>query len=125
MTGGRLDHTIGNLSLLLWLDSQGKTALMADDYSDMQIVSRDKVQIQDSAPYFSLLNISGIARGIEITGARYPLSGGEISCDYQYGISNEVLPGKTAAVSLKEGRLLLIRVYRDQEAEEDSGIPPV
>ncbi len=120
MTGGRMDHTLGNLSLLLWLDARGKTALLADDYSDMQIVSGEKVRISDSVFCFSLLNISGTARGIEITGAKYPLSGAEIRCDYQYGISNEVLPGQTAEVSVREGKLLLIRVYRDAQAEESS-----
>ena len=113
--GGRLDHTLGNLSLLLWLDSRGKTAILADDYSDMQIVSGKTARIEDSVPYFSLLNISGTARGIEITGAKYPLSDAEIRCDYQYGISNEVLPGRTAEVSVREGNLLLIRVYRDAQ----------
>ena len=119
--GGRLDHTLGNLSVLLWLDDQGKTALLADDYSDMEIVSGKEVRIGESAAFFSLLNISGTARGVEITGAKYPLSGAEIRCDYQYGISNEVLPGQTAAVSVREGNLLLIRVYRDPQ---NSGDPP-
>ena len=109
--GGRLDHTLGNLSLLLWLESQGKKALLADDFSEMEIVSSREVRIPDSFSYFSLLNISGLARGIRISGAKYPLSDAEIRCDYQYGISNEVLPGETAVVSLREGRLLLIKVY--------------
>ena len=56
----------------------------------------------------------GALEGVDITGAKYPLSGAEISADYQYGISNEVLPGQTAAVKVREGNLLLIRVYRDQ-----------
>lgn len=116
--GGRLDHTLGNLSLLLWLEARGKTALLADDYSDMEVVANREVLIGDSVSYFSLLNISGTARGVEITGAKYPLSNAEISSDYQYGISNEVLPGQTAAVKVREGNLLLIRVYRDQEAIE-------
>ncbi len=109
--GARLDHTLGNISLLLYLDTLGKKACLLDDYSEMVIVSRDPAEIPDTFPYFSLLNISGTARGITITGAKYPLSGAEITCDYQYGISNEVLPGQTARVSVREGRLLLIRVF--------------
>lgn len=116
--GGRVDHTIGNLSLLLWLDRQGKTALLADDWSDMRIVSREKALIPDRVAYFSLLNTCGIARGIDITGAKYPLENGEINCDWQYGISNEVLPGQTATVSVQEGSLLLVQIYRDPQAEE-------
>ena len=51
-----------------------------------------------------------MARGIDIENAKYPLKNAEITCEYQYGISNEVVPGKLAKVSLKEGRLLLIKV---------------
>ena len=116
--GGRLDHTLGNLSLLLWLEVRGKTALLVDDYSDMEVVADREALIGDSVSYFSLLNISGTARGVDITGAKYPLQNAEISSDYQYGISNEVLPGQTAAVRVREGNLLLIRVYRDQEETE-------
>ena len=116
--GGRVDHTIGNLSLLLWLDRQGKTALLADDWSDMRIVSREKALIPDRVACFSLLNTCGTARGIDITGAKYPLENGEINCDWQYGISNEVLPGQTATVSVQEGSLLLVQIYRDPQAEE-------
>ena len=108
--GGRLDHTLGNVSLLLMLDAQGKAAMALDDFSEMQIVSDQPAQIEDRYAYFSLLNISGTAQGITIKNAKYPLAEAEISCEYQYGISNEVLPGKYAVVTVKQGRLLLIKV---------------
>ena len=108
--GGRLDHTLGNVSLLLMLDAQGKTATALDDFSEMEIVSGQPVQIQDCYTYFSLLNISGTAPSITIKNAKYPLDDAEITCEYQYGISNEVLPGKIAVVTVNQGRLLLIKV---------------
>ena len=108
--GGRLDHTLGNVSLLLMLDAQGKTATALDDFSEMEIVSGQPVQIQDCYTYFSLLNISGTAQSITIKNAKYPLDDAEITCEYQYGISNEVLPGKIAVVTVNQGRLLLIKV---------------
>lgn len=110
VTGERFDHTFGNVSLLLYLDSMGKAARIADDYSEMEIVSGRPVKVSNSYPYFSLLNISGTARGITIRGAKYPLTDAEIRCEYQYGISNEVLPGQTASVSVREGRLLLVKI---------------
>jgi thiamine pyrophosphokinase len=112
VVGNRFDHTMGNISILLYLDSRGKKGMIIDDYSVMQIVSDEPVYIDDSYSYFSLLNISGTAKGIDITGAKYPLENGEITPEYQYGISNEVLPGKAAGVSVKEGRLLLVKVLR-------------
>lgn len=113
VTGGRLDHTLGNLSMLLRLDTLGKTGKIADDCSEMEIVSGGRsALIPDTFAFFSLLNISGTARGIRVRNAKYPLENAEISCDYQYGVSNEVLPGRSASVSLDEGRLLLIKVRR-------------
>ena len=110
VTGERFDHTFGNISLLLYLDSLGIPARILDDYSEMSIVSREPAEVEENCSYFSLLNISGTAKGISIVDARYPLTDGEITSEYQYGISNEVLPGRTARVSVREGRLLLVKV---------------
>ena len=112
VSGGRLDHTLVNIYLLVMLREQGKQALLVDDYSEMQIVSKDEVSIEDKYPFFSLLNITGCARGITIRDAKYPLDGAEITCEYQYGVSNEVLPGKTAKISVRDGKLLLIKICR-------------
>lgn len=109
--GGRLDHTLGNLSILLMLDSLGLKACAADDYSLLEIVSRSSAAVADSFSYFSLLNISGTAEGVEVLNAKYPLHDAAISCEYPYGVSNQVLPGKSAEVSVSRGRLLLVKVF--------------
>ena len=110
--GARLDHTLANVGILLMLDAANKRAMAVDDYSEMRIVSREPAHVQDDCPYFSLLNVSGLARGVTIRGAKFPLENGEITCEYQYATSNEVLPGQTAEITVKEGRLLLIEVRR-------------
>lgn len=110
VVGARLDHTLGNVSILLYLDSLGKKGCIIDDYSEMKIVSNEPAYIEDSYSFFSLLNISGTAKGITIENAKYPLENGEITCEYQYGISNEVLCGEMAKVSVDKGRALLIKV---------------
>ena len=111
VAGLRLDHTLGNIYILLWLDSLGKKARIIDDFSEMEMVSSEPAAVSDKYPYFSLLNISGCAKGISVTGAKFPLKDAEITCDYQYGVSNEVLPGGEAVITVKEGRLLLIKVF--------------
>lgn len=108
--GARLDHTLGNVSILLYLDSLGMKGIIFDDYSEIEIVSSSPVSIDDSFSYFSLLNISGTAKGVTVENAKYPLQNAQITCEYQYGVSNEVLPGCTAKVSVREGKLLLIKV---------------
>ena len=111
VVGARLDHTLGNVSILLYLDSLGKKGYIIDDYSEMEIVSNEPVSISNKYSFFSLLNITGCAKGITITGAKYPLVDGEITCEYQFGVSNEIIPGQTALISVGIGKLLLIKIH--------------
>lgn len=109
--GNRLDHTLGNISILMYLNSLGLTARLIDDYSEMQVIS-DCIEISNSFSFFSTVSIDGTARGVCIENAKFPLHNAVIEPIYQYGISNEVLPGKASTrVRLKEGKLLIIKVF--------------
>ncbi len=107
--GGRLDHTLANLSLLLYLDAQGKRATAVDDYSEIEVVSDRAAVVSDAYAYFSLLNLTGTAEGVTIRGAKYALENAVIPCDDPYAVSNEPLPGQTATITVQKGRLLLIK----------------
>ena len=108
--GGRLDHTLGNVSILLLLHKRGLSGKIIDDYSEMEILDSKVKYIDDSYPYFSILNIDGVCRGVYEKNVKFPLDNAEITSEYQYGISNEVLPGKLAEVCVKKGRALLVKV---------------
>ena len=124
--GGRADHSLVNLYALFYLDSHGCRGMIADDYSEMEVISahpemingrtvtvRGRASVEDRYPFFSLINMTGTARGITIRNAKFPLENAEITSDYQYATSNEVLAGKTAEIIVGEGRLLLIKdLYR-------------
>ena len=112
VVGARLDHTLGNVSILLYLDSIGKKGIIIDDYSKMEIVSNEPVYVEDSYAFFSLINITGTAKDVTIENAKYPLEHAEITCEYQYGVSNEVIPGRTAKIIISDGKLLLIKVRK-------------
>ena len=70
--GQRLDHTLGNVSILKMLSDKGFKALMVDDYCEMQALGSSVQYIDDSYPYFSLLNIFGKTTGVTIKNAKYP-----------------------------------------------------
>lgn len=108
--GNRFDHGFVNVSALLWLDSRGKKAKIVDDYCEMEVVSREG-EVSESFSYFSVLNISGEENEISILGAKYPLNHQSISVEYQYGVSNEVLPGKKAKILVHKGRVLLVKDF--------------
>ena len=108
--GERMDHTMGNVSLLIMLKEKGLSGIMLDDYSEISIV-KDEECIDDSFSYFSLITLSDISEGITIKNAKYPLENASLKSGFQLGISNEVIKGKTAKVSCKSGNLLLIKVF--------------
>ncbi len=107
--GGRLDHTLGNISIMLWLYKRGCRCRAVDDGADMQIIDKEKVYIDDTYPFFSLLCIDGPVSGVNISGAKFPLSDGTITPEYQYAVSNEVLPQAQACVYVENGVLLLVK----------------
>ncbi len=119
VSGGRLDHTLVNVSALLMLHERGLHAVLADDYSLMEIVGKSPVFVKGDCPYFSLLAISGPARGVTIRGAKYCLENAEILPSYQYGTGNEVLSGEKAEISVQDGCLLLMRIFRDGEKTKE------
>ena len=115
VTGGRQDHNLGNIYALLMLAMKNKNAIIIDDYSEMKIICPNEIAfVKWGWKFFSLINISGTAKGITIKNAKYNLENAEITPEFQYGISNEILtPEKNVEISLKEGYLLLvcIRVF--------------
>lgn len=127
--GGRLDHSLANLQLLYLLDGLGKTALALDDRSEIGVVSRAPAFVTPQFSYFSLLNLTGEAKGVCIEGAKYDLQDAVIPCDDPYAVSNEPLPGQTAKITVGSGRLLLIRDLpdcpeRQEPAPESSDTGP-
>lgn len=108
--GGRFDHALGNISILLYLNGLGKKAVLIDDYSVMQVVGKEPFYIEDTCSYFSVLTVAGDVSGVNIKNAKYPLENARLTCDFQLGISNEVLPGKVAEVSVASGRVLVVIV---------------
>lgn len=107
--GNRMDHTLANVYILLWLDNRGKKALAVDDLSEISIISRSPAYITDRYPYFSLVTINGNAEGVTIKNAKYTLDNAVLTSEYQCAVSNEPLPGQTAEVTVKRGILLLIK----------------
>ena len=112
MIGGTMDHTLANVSILLYMDALGKKALLVDDYSEMEVISSGVSYVDDSFEYFSVLSPNGTASGICIEDAKYTLNDGAINIKYQYGVRNEPVAGKTARVSVKEGALLVIKIRK-------------
>lgn len=118
--GARLDHTLVNMYILSMLEDNGCHGMIADDYSEIELLASrideegnsiaGTAEVPFDHPYFSLVAIEGVARGVTIRNAKFPLEDSRIDPEYQYAVSNEALPGRTAAIELAQGRLLLIKI---------------
>lgn len=108
--GQRFDHSLVNISVLLYLKEQGAKATIVDDYSEMQLVGAEPVKVSKDCANFSLMCVAGDVSGVTVTGAKWSLDNAQIKTSYQYGISNQVQAPEGAVVCVKEGVLLLVTV---------------
>ena len=58
--------------------------------------------------YLSVLCSSGAAHGVTLSNLKYPLTDYNMTSSFPIGVSNEFLPDQPAAVSVKDGCLLLV-----------------
>ena len=108
--GERFDHSLVNAYILTRLADSGCRGVIADDYSEMELICEGETAlVPDSYPFFSLIALEGPAEGVSISGAKFCLKDARIGPEYQYATSNEALSGGVAKISVKEGRLLLIK----------------
>ena len=114
MTGRRMDHSLCNLYSLSFIKSHNGRGVIVDDWSEMEVVEKEKAYVSDTYAYFSLVAWKGKCEGVNIENALYPLSSAVIEPEYQYGISNEPLKGGSR-VWVEKGSLLLIKDWRKEK----------
>ena len=105
--GGRLDQTLGNISLLA--DSRlSSSNIRLDDGVEEIILCRDQAQIRGrSGDIVSLIPWQGIVTGVQTKDLKWPLTDETLYPDKTRGISNE-MTGETASVSIRSGSLLIV-----------------
>ncbi len=107
--GQRFDHSLGNISILLYLKQNGAKGIVVDDYCEMSIVDKKEKVLKNSCSYFSLISLTKSIDGVNIVGAKYPLENATIENSYQFGISNEAI--NDTEISVEKGDALLIKVF--------------
>lgn len=106
-TGGRLDHTMGNIAVLLYLLEQGAEAWLADEHSGVRMLYPGEFTLPlHKDCRFSLLPYAGRVEGITVQSAAYPLKDAVLQPDDTLGISNEFLE-KDVQISFKAGILMV------------------
>lgn len=105
--GGREDHTFANYSLLAHAAERGHKMTLVGRARSLVIDSTSTTVYGKKGDTVSVFAFGGVAKGVTLSGLKYPLSDGTLTPFVALGVSNELL-GSSAEISVKEGKLLIM-----------------
>lgn len=104
--GGRLDHTLANIQTIMYIANHGGQGWIIGDCCLTAINNSEARFSADAQGVISVFCLSGEARGVDIEGLLYPLSGYTMQCDIALGVSNEFI-GKPSRIAVNDGTLVI------------------
>lgn len=117
--GGRIDHTLANISLLAAGANNGVPTKLVDEWCEVSVITKSTAIEGLIGQTVSLFPLASPATGINLKGFAYPLDGGRMELGAPYGISN-LLAADRAVVSIATGSLLLVK-YHQQDTFPGGG----
>jgi thiamine pyrophosphokinase len=109
-TGGRLDHTLGNLFLLARCLPNGIPACIMDQEQCIHLTDQALTLEGAVGDTLSLLPATPEACGVSLTGLEYPLHDATLTFGTSWGMSN-VFVETRATVTIGSGRLFVFHLY--------------
>lgn len=107
-TGGRLDHTLANLSVLLYLQNNGASGVISDRYNDVMLLKQGRNVIHGvKGKTISVMPFASFTAELSYKGMYYPMTQKEVRADFPYTISN-IAVEDTVEIFLHSGTALLI-----------------
>lgn len=103
--GGRLDQTLGNITLLAHPELIGHSVTLLDEYETARLITAEATITGRAGDVVSLIPLGGPVRVRETIGLRWPLQDEILDFGPTRGISNE-MTGERATVRLSDGMLL-------------------
>lgn len=98
-TGGRADHGLSNILYLESLRNRGVDALLTDGENRIRVLRDGTVVLPDRGGYFSVMSLTDSCV-VTLSGCKYPLAEATLRRELPYAVSNEVLPGASATVTV-------------------------
>ncbi len=106
--GGRLDHTIANLQLLMGLSRAGVEAYLIGGGNVITAITDERICFGAQAQgMISVFCLSEPARGVWERGLKYSLTDMTLTCDITRGVSNE-FTGQESYIEVKDGTLVIL-----------------
>ena len=111
--GGRLDHTLANVHLLIRGREAGIDTRLIDAYSEVFVAGAETIFTGAAGCPVSLVALGAAVEGLSLSGFQYPLNDETLSIAESRGISN-VIVAKRAVISVRSGHLLVIRYWQKE-----------
>jgi thiamine pyrophosphokinase len=108
--GGRIDHTLANISLLSLGIKREVLVKLVDRWCEVFMIDRKTVIAGEEGQTVSLLPATSKVTGITLGGFEYPLKDGRMEMGHPYGISNRLAESK-GVIEIGAGMLLVVRYF--------------
>lgn len=105
--GGRLDHTLANISILAGPTQAGRQVELRRGEERVFFVGREVKFTAQPGSIVSLLPWGEVCSGVTTSGLRYPLVEETLFAERSRGVSNEVLTG-AVEIRCRKGNLLCV-----------------
>jgi thiamine pyrophosphokinase len=107
--GARIDHTLGNLALLALPALAPVSTRVVDGGQTIWLVRNGLVVHGQPGDTLSLIPFGGDARGVTVSGVRWPLHEADLPLGPSLSISNRMIAA-CAGISVRSGRVLVVHI---------------
>ena len=106
--GGRIDHTLANITVLSYLADLGKECFLYDGMTLLTAIKNKAITFPDGAEgAISIFSLAEESRGVTLRGLKYELENANLKSSSSLGVSNEFV-GDESLVSVEDGKLLIV-----------------
>lgn len=108
LDGPRLDHTVANFQTLQFLADNGAAGYLIGKNYIVTVIKNGQLNFSSSAQgIVSVFCMGEDAKGVTLTGLKYPLENGTLSAGFPLGVSNHFI-GENATIRVETGSLLVL-----------------
>ena len=108
LDGERLDHTLANYQALRYLADREAVGYLVGRRYLVAVVKNGKISFPAEAKgILSVFCLGADARGVTLSGLKYPLEDGALTSGFPLGVSNH-FTGEKAEISVNDGSLLVM-----------------
>ncbi len=111
--GGRLDHTLGAISVLRFIEKEGAECVISDGKTRVSLVRAEHEKyfpFDNNVRYISIFPSQDMSCGVDIKGLKYPLNKFDLTAEFPIGVSNEFVPGTDGLIKAGNGDILVVEI---------------